>query len=70
MFFKNKEEIRKLSKDDCEFISYNQELSENFIRQFQDKVNWNMISFYQTLSEDFIRQFQDKVNWLKLRIFS
>jgi len=38
-------------------------LSEDFIREFKDKVNWDKISQHQTLSEDFIREFQDKVNW-------
>ena len=41
----------------------NQQLSENFIRKFQDTVNWDYISQYQKLSEDFIREFKDKVNW-------
>ena len=44
-------------------ISGYQKLPEDFIREFQDKINWNIISEYQTLSEDFIREFQDKVNW-------
>jgi hypothetical protein len=38
-------------------------LSEDFIREFQDKVGWHCISTYQKLSEKFIREFQDKVNW-------
>ena len=38
-------------------------LSEDFIREFQDKVNWEMISVTQKLSEDFIREFQNKVDW-------
>ena len=38
-------------------------LTEDFIREFQDKVNWKCISFYQTLSEDFIIEFKDKVDW-------
>ncbi|KAF8766573.1 hypothetical protein HNY73_019622 [Argiope bruennichi] len=40
-----------------------QKLSEDFIREFQDKFNWKLISEYQKLSEDFIREFQYKVNW-------
>ena len=44
-------------------ISYNKNLSENFIREFQDNVYWHYISEYQKLSEDFIREFQDKVDW-------
>ena len=41
----------------------NNQLSEEYIREFQDKVNWHMISCYQTLSEELIREFQDKVDW-------
>ena len=37
-------------------------LSENFIREFQNKVDCDYISEYQTLSENFIRELQDKVN--------
>ena len=37
-------------------------LSETFIRENKDKVNWDYISRKQTLSEDFIREFKDKVN--------
>jgi hypothetical protein len=38
------------------------ELSEDFIREFQDKLYWTYISIYQKLSEDFIREFISKVN--------
>ena len=38
-------------------------LSEDFIREFQDKVDWGKISCNQILSEDFIREFKDKVDW-------
>jgi hypothetical protein len=40
-----------------------QKLSEDFIREFKDKVDWTYISIRQNLSEDFIREFQDKVDW-------
>ena len=38
-------------------------LSEAFIREFQDKVNWHGISRSQSLSEEFIREFLEKVDW-------
>jgi hypothetical protein len=38
-------------------------LSEDFIREFKDKVDWEFVSEYQDLSEDFIREFKDKVDW-------
>ena len=44
-------------------VTRNIQLSEEFIREFQNKVNWKIISPYQNLSEDFIREFKDKVNW-------
>jgi len=45
------------------FISISRTLSEDFIEEFQDKVDWRFISKYQTLSESFIEKFQDKVHW-------
>ena len=47
--------------NDWKCISEKQNLSEDFIREFQDKVDWKYISKYQKLSEDFIREFQDKM---------
>ena len=44
-------------------ISKCQKLSENFIREFQNKVYWYYIVKYQKLSENFIREFQNEVNW-------
>jgi len=37
-------------------------LSEDFIREFQDYVDWSKIYCYQELSEQFIWDFQDKLN--------
>jgi len=50
-------------------ISVYWNLSENFIREFQDKVDWNDIFKWQKLSEDFIREFQDKVSWKKISCY-
>ena len=47
-------------------ISSSQELSEDFIREFQDRVDWTLISKHQKLSEEFIREFQDRVDWEKI----
>ena len=38
-------------------------LSEAFIREFQNKVWWEIVSQRQILSEDFIEEFQYKVDW-------
>ena len=44
-------------------ICYTEELSENFMRKYKDKVNWSSVSYRQDLSEDFIREFQDRIDW-------
>ena len=64
--FLNKElNVDLISLDEINWInvSRNIQLSEEFIREFQDKVDWYYISEYQKLSENFIREFQDKVDW-------
>ena len=49
-----------------EIISRQAIFSEDFIREFQDKVYWEGVSSIPNLSEDFIREFQDKVYWWKI----
>ena len=39
------------------------ELPEDFIREFQDKVNWECISCEQYLSEEFVCEFRNRVDW-------
>jgi len=46
-----------------------QQLSESFIREFNDKIDWLRISEYQNLSESFIREFNDKVYWSYISIY-
>ena len=43
-------------------------LPEDFIREFQDKLDWFWVSQKSILSENFIREFQDKVNWIYISI--
>ena len=50
-------------------ISRCQKLSEDFIREFKNKVYWCRISKYQKLSENFIREFQYEVDWDKISIY-
>ena len=57
-----KERIDKY-KVNWQYISINQNLSEEFIREFKDDVNWHNISCNQNLSEEFIREFKEYVNW-------
>jgi hypothetical protein len=49
-----------------EDISCGYELSEDLIRQYQDKVDWHYISRFQNLSEQFIIELQDKINFQNL----
>jgi hypothetical protein len=64
------EEIRKdPESQDWKEISFGWDLTEDFIREFQDYVYWTWISGNQELSESFIREFKDKVNWLTIFSF-
>lgn len=62
---------KKFKKDSIFWftISKSQDLSEGFIREYQNEVNWGCISAYQNLSEDFIREFKDRVNWFNISFF-
>jgi hypothetical protein len=42
----------------------NEELSEDFIREFQDEVDWKCVSGYQNLSEKFIKEFRNNLDWI------
>lgn len=44
-------------------ISVDPTLSEDFIREFEDKLVWWRICWCSKLSESFIREFRDKVDW-------
>jgi len=55
--------IDNLCGTNWEYISSYHKLSENFIKEFKDKVDWGYISRFQKLSENFVREFKDKVNW-------
>lgn len=48
-----------------EKISVWQTLSEDFMREFKDKLEWHYIVQYQKLSEDFIREMKDYLNSLE-----
>jgi hypothetical protein len=71
-FLKNKyseEEIRKtanqLSENGWDYISKNQTLSEDFIREFQDKVYWIYIRLNENLkvSYKFCEEFDKKLGY-------
>ena len=43
---------------------FDNDLSEDFIREFKDKVDWKYITKYQNLSKDFIREFKKELRTL------
>ena len=52
--------------DDWVSLSMHKGLTEDFIREFADRVDWEWISQYQHLSEGFIREIADRVylHWI------
>ncbi|MFA6667806.1 MAG: hypothetical protein WCS51_05600 [Bacilli bacterium] len=48
---------------DWGYLSKYDELSEDFMRCFENYINWSIVSVYQHMSEDFIREFHDKIDW-------
>ena len=54
---------------DWKSVSRHKGLTEDFIREFANKVNWCYISLCQHLSEDFIREFKDRVSWYYISTF-
>lgn len=55
--FFNIEEWKKVSG-----FQYEQ-ISEEFIREWNDKLNWMLLSFHYTFSYEFLREFKDKLDW-------
>ena len=50
-----------IDKNCWKVISQHQTLSEDFIREFKDKLDWGEICRNQKLSEDFIKEFKNKI---------
>ena len=50
-------------------ISEYQELSEGFIKKYQDKVIWYCVVKGQKLSEEFTEKFQNKLEWRYILIY-
>jgi len=48
------------------YISSKPILSEDFIREFADRLDWEQISRKQPLSDKFINEFEDYVDWYAL----
>ena len=60
---KRANEILGANYDNWARLSLCESLTEDFIQEFKDKVDWICISRYPHLSEDFIRKFADRVDW-------
>ena len=58
---KRANEILDTNYKNWQALSRHEFLTEDFIREFKDEVDWFWISMFQHLSEDFIREFKDKV---------
>jgi len=46
-----------------------EDFDEDFMKEYQDYLDWEMTSIYQVLSESFLLEFKDKVNWKKVSEF-
>ena len=56
----------KITPQKWEDICIDYTLSEEFIREFQDQIDWRNVSTYQKMTENFIREFEDKVCWYRV----
>ena len=66
---KRANEILGANYDNWARLSLCESLTEDFIQEFKDKVDWICISRYSHLSEDFIRKFADRVDWYYISAF-
>ena len=57
---------RNLTKSHWHWITCRQKLSEDFIKEFSDEVDFDWVVAYQDVSEEFIELFQDKINWYQV----
>lgn len=65
--------VEQYDKDIWSVISRYQTLSEDFINEFKDKVNWYDISGEQKFSEEFALKFHNKLYWapiIRRKLFS
>ena len=66
---KRANEILGANYDSWARLSLCESLTEDFIQEFKDKVDWICISRYSHLSEDFIRKFADRVDWFYISAY-
>lgn len=48
------------------YISVHQHLSENFLKKYQDKLDWWLICRYQDISTDFMLEVFNKIKWSEI----
>ena len=60
-----------LTEEEWFSLSFAEDISEEFLRLFHDKISWGFISFkyINDFSDDFIRVFADKFNWNQLALY-
>ena len=66
---KRANEILGTNYDNWARLSLCESLTEDFIQEFKDKVDWICISRYSHLSEDFIRKFAGRVDWFYISAY-
>ena len=67
----NIKEFHLIAKEESDYeqVEKKFKLSENFIRNHHQNMDWASISIYQKLSQEFIREFQHKVNWCCISLY-
>lgn len=51
------------SETDFLIMIQSQQLSDNFLTHYHQKLNWSWVSCYQVLSEETIKKFKEQVDW-------
>jgi hypothetical protein len=54
---------KSLTKVRWGLVSYRTNLTEDFMREFQDKLDWPTLSTRQEFSYQFIKEFKDKLDF-------
>jgi len=54
---------------DCISVAKNSDISEDFLREYANKVNWKLLVRYRKLSEDFIMEFKDKLDLKRVLMY-
>lgn len=66
-FKASKDFIRECPVKSWYYISKYQKLSERFIEEYEDRIDWDVISEHQTLSREFCLKHKKDVNWASIK---